>query len=31
MTALAHDLFALALERQAVHFDHVVEHAREDT
>ncbi len=30
MAALAVDFLALLLERQAVHLDHVVEHARED-
>ena len=30
VAALAHDLVALLLERQAVDLDHVVEHARED-
>jgi hypothetical protein len=29
VAALAHDLVALLLERQAVDLDHVVEHARE--
>ena len=30
MAALAQDLLALLLERQAVHLHHVVEHAGED-
>jgi hypothetical protein len=29
VAALAHDLVALLLQRQAVDLDHVVEHARE--